>query len=233
MPDIPQVESNSVSDNLQRSNKSAITALLLCIFLGVFGIHRFYAGRFWTGLLMLITLGGFGIWVLIDIIIIASCAFKDGKGRTLEFVKSSGSLVKRVILILLAIFLGFILFASLLISLVFYATKNVVATVNEQLAALQAGDIDRAYSYTSKEFQKNTPMDKFKIFLAKAPMLQKHKDVSIPARKIENDTGEVKAEVVGDDNKTYTVNYKLVYEDGHWKIININVILLPLASDKK
>lgn len=46
------------------------TALLLCIFLGIFGAHRFYAGKIGTGILMLITGGGVGIWVLIDLIMI-------------------------------------------------------------------------------------------------------------------------------------------------------------------
>lgn len=225
-----QAESVSVADNSQRSPKSATATLLLCLFLGAFGIHRFYAGRFWTGLLMLLTLGGLGIWTLIDIIIIASCAFKDGKGKTLIFVKHEGSLVKRVILILLAILVGFVLFVLLSVSLAFYATRNVVATVHQQLDALQAGDINRAYSYTSQVFQKNTPIDKFKLFLAQAPMLSKHKDVSIPSRRIKNDIGEVKAKIVGDDNKTYSVRYQLVYENDHWKIININVDLIPLES---
>ena len=44
------------------------TTFLLCLFLGFFGAHRFYQGKYVTGFLMLFTLGFFGIWMLIDLI---------------------------------------------------------------------------------------------------------------------------------------------------------------------
>ncbi len=47
--------------------KSPLTTLLLSIFLGGWAIDRFYIGQVGTGLLKLITFGGFGIWSLIDI----------------------------------------------------------------------------------------------------------------------------------------------------------------------
>ncbi|HIT34056.1 MAG TPA: TM2 domain-containing protein [Candidatus Faecousia intestinigallinarum] len=59
------------------SKKNKITALLLCIFLGWLGIHRFYVGKIGTGLLYLFTGGLFGVGWLIDIIMIAVGAFKD------------------------------------------------------------------------------------------------------------------------------------------------------------
>lgn len=48
--------------------KSQLTAVLLCFFLGGLGIHRFYMGYTWQGIVQLLTLGGFGIWSLIDFI---------------------------------------------------------------------------------------------------------------------------------------------------------------------
>ena len=57
-----------------------VPALLLCFFLGVFGAHRFYAGKKWTGVLQLLTLGGFGIWWLVDFILIATGHFRDAEG---------------------------------------------------------------------------------------------------------------------------------------------------------
>ena len=44
------------------------TTFLLCLFLGVFGGHRFYQGKYITGFLMLFTLGFFGLWMLVDLI---------------------------------------------------------------------------------------------------------------------------------------------------------------------
>lgn len=67
-----------------RSEKSWLATLLLCIFLGEFGIHRFYVGKVGTGLLYLFTLGFFGIGIIVDIIMIAVGSFTD-KGR--NFVK--------------------------------------------------------------------------------------------------------------------------------------------------
>jgi len=63
------------------SEKSRAVALALCIPLGVFGAHRFYAGKIGTGILQLCTLGGFGLWWLFDLITIASGEFRDGDGH--------------------------------------------------------------------------------------------------------------------------------------------------------
>jgi TM2 domain-containing membrane protein YozV len=63
--------------------KSFVAALLLCFFLGGLGVHRFYVGKVGTGILQLVTLGGLGIWVLIDLIMIIVGAFKDKQGRPL------------------------------------------------------------------------------------------------------------------------------------------------------
>lgn len=64
--------------------KDWLITLLLCIFLGGLGIHRFYVGKTGTGILMLLTLGGCGIWIIIDIIMIATGSFKDAEGRDLK-----------------------------------------------------------------------------------------------------------------------------------------------------
>ncbi|MGM0879520.1 MAG: TM2 domain-containing protein [Bacillota bacterium] len=66
---------------MERSSKSFVAALLLCIFFGGFGIHRFYAGKIGTGILQLLTLGGLGIWALIDLILIIVSKFTDSEGR--------------------------------------------------------------------------------------------------------------------------------------------------------
>ena len=62
------------------SPKNGLVVLLLCIFLGTLGIHRFYVGKVGTGILMIVTLGGLGIWVLIDLIMIIVGSFKDKQG---------------------------------------------------------------------------------------------------------------------------------------------------------
>lgn len=59
------------------SKKNKVVALLLCIFLGWLGVHRFYVGKIGTGILYLFTGGLFGIGWIIDIIVIAVGSFKD------------------------------------------------------------------------------------------------------------------------------------------------------------
>lgn len=63
------------------SDKRIAVGVLLCFFLGVFGVHRFYAGRVATGVLQLLTLGGLGIWWLIDMILWVTGSFRDGDGQ--------------------------------------------------------------------------------------------------------------------------------------------------------
>jgi len=70
-------------NNVQGEGKDWLTALLLCFFLGVFGIHRFYTGHTVIGVVQLLTLGGCGIWALVDFIMIIVGSFKDANGRIL------------------------------------------------------------------------------------------------------------------------------------------------------
>lgn len=65
---------------MEKSQKGFVPALLLCLFLGPLGVHRFYVGKIGTGILMLLTAGGLGIWALIDLIMIIVGAFKDKAG---------------------------------------------------------------------------------------------------------------------------------------------------------
>jgi len=62
------------------SDKRILPAFLLCFFLGIFGAHRFYVGKIGTGILQLVTLGGLGIWALVDFIMIIVGAFTDKSG---------------------------------------------------------------------------------------------------------------------------------------------------------
>jgi TM2 domain-containing membrane protein YozV len=63
------------------SPKSRLVTILLAVFIGSLGIHRFYVGKVGTGIAMIFTLGGLGIWTLIDIIMIATGSFRDIDGN--------------------------------------------------------------------------------------------------------------------------------------------------------
>lgn len=63
------------------SDKSRLVATILCFFFGYLGVHRFYAGRIVSGIFMILTLGGLGIWTFVDFVVILCGSFKDSKGR--------------------------------------------------------------------------------------------------------------------------------------------------------
>jgi len=65
------------------TDKKRLVALLLCFFLGGLGVHRFYVGKTGSGVAQLLTLGGLGIWALIDLIMILCGKFSDKEGTLL------------------------------------------------------------------------------------------------------------------------------------------------------
>ena len=67
-----------------KSEKDWLVTLLLCIFVGGIGVHRFYAGKIGTGILQLVTAGGCGIWTLIDLIMIITGKITDSEGKVIE-----------------------------------------------------------------------------------------------------------------------------------------------------
>lgn len=75
---------NQTTQTEQKSDKGFVPTVLLCFFLGALGVHRFYVGKIGTGILMLLTLGGLGIWSLVDFIIIVTGNFKDKHGLLIK-----------------------------------------------------------------------------------------------------------------------------------------------------
>ena len=66
------------------SEKSWAVTLIFCVFLGLIGFHRFYVGKGGTAILMLLTLGGFGIWTVVDLITIIIDSFTDDDGKIIK-----------------------------------------------------------------------------------------------------------------------------------------------------
>jgi len=72
-----------VDKKTQQQGTAYVTATYFSLFLGFFGVDRFYMGYVWLGILKLITVGGAGIWWLIDLIWIALGNAKTKKGTRL------------------------------------------------------------------------------------------------------------------------------------------------------
>ncbi len=72
------------TNTAQISEKSRLYALLYCFFFGWAGGHRYYTNKVGTGIFMLFTGGGFGLWWFIDFIMILLGGFRDSQERTIK-----------------------------------------------------------------------------------------------------------------------------------------------------
>ena len=73
------------------TKKEFLPVFLLCFLFGYVGVHRFYAGKTVSGILMVATLGGLGFWYIIDLILLLSGNFTDSDGRVIEYNSSSAA----------------------------------------------------------------------------------------------------------------------------------------------
>lgn len=103
-------------EKARQSDKSFLVTWLLSLFLGVFGIDRFYLGKIGSGVLKLLTFGGAGIWALIDLILVLANKTRDKQGLPLEGYEKH----KKVALIVTGAFL--------LLSLVINASRGGAAS---------------------------------------------------------------------------------------------------------
>ncbi len=78
------MEDENTLEDQSNSDKGFVPTILLCFFLGALGVHRFYVGKIGTGLLQLVTLGGLGIWTMIDFIMVVCGKFTDGEGHPIR-----------------------------------------------------------------------------------------------------------------------------------------------------
>ena len=76
-------QNTNVNSNVGYIHKRKWVAFFLCLFLGCFGVHRFYVGKVGTGIIWLLTFGLCGIGWLLDLIIILFGGFRDKIGQPL------------------------------------------------------------------------------------------------------------------------------------------------------
>lgn len=206
-----------------KSQKSAVTTLLLCLFLGSLGIHRFYVGKIKTGLLMLITGGGLGIWTLVDLITIACCRFKDSEGRTLIFTQVHGSTFKTILVTVGSVIAAIFIYVLALLTLVFYLTSPMTDTIQNQLKALREGNLAGAYSYMADQSETNVSFEDFKNYVDTHPAMINNEKTSFTERKIENGRAYAKGVMTTNDGNQHEVEYMLEKQGDIWKIVGLRV----------
>ena len=178
-----------------------------------------------TGLLMLFTGSGFGIWYLIDLALIISNRFYDSKGNVVELAKNPISFKK--IMTIFAVFI--VLFYGFLISIttvVILSTNALTDIAQSQLDALRLNNIDKAYSYTAKDFQAATPLEDFKKFTHRYK-LETNEHVYFTERDMKNDTGDIKGVLNFKNGSNAEIEYTLKKENGQWKILEMDLKPIP------
>ena len=102
----------------EQKPRKFLETVLLSWFLGVYGAHRFYTGYYLIGFIQLFTLGGLGIWSMIDFISICLGNYEDAKGnKLLKYNPKTGLLILFVNILLFLFILVLIMAFIMLISL--------------------------------------------------------------------------------------------------------------------
>ena len=130
------------------SNKSKTKTFLLCYFFGALGIHRFYLGKLITGILMLLTGGGFVIWWLIDLYRIITGRFKDKQGNDLSVAPphadqpNAGVWVRFAAMTIDGLILWLVLFVLIVLPMLAYMYHiGLFATPDPQMVAMTMAPI--------------------------------------------------------------------------------------------
>lgn len=104
-------------------------------------------------------------------------------------------------------------------------TESLVDVVDNQLSALRENDISKAYyNYTSKDFQAATSLDQFRSFIDAYPVFLNNDSAHFSQRTIEHNIGILKGTLTSQDKVNTPIEYKLIKDDGKWRILSIRLL---------
>lgn len=104
-------------------------------------------------------------------------------------------------------------------------TEKWVDVVDHQLESLRNHDIVKAYqAYTSKDFQTTTSLDQFSNFIQAYPVFFNNQSAHFSERSIDHHIRTLKGSLTSHDHITTPIEYKLVKEEGKWKILSIRLL---------
>lgn len=122
--------------------------------------------------------------------------------------------------------LAILLFVMFLIMLIFYiASKDLTQSVEDQLKALRSDKVTEAYySYTAKQFRKSISLEKFREFIKSYPSFFHNQSIQFTDSSFENGVLVLQGILTSTDNQKLHIEYKLIDEDGDWKILSIELL---------
>lgn len=104
-------------------------------------------------------------------------------------------------------------------------TESLVDIVDNQLEALRQKDLSKAYyDYSSKDFQAATSFDQFRNFVEAYPVFLNNQTAHFAQRSIEHNIGTLKGNLTSQDHVNTPIEYKLIKDDGKWKILSIRLL---------
>ena len=120
------------------------------------------------------------------------------------------------------ILIGVVVAIGAIIAIAMMATAPLVDPIEAHLALLREGKVAQAWEETSGQFKSSTSQADFERFVAGNPKITQIKSHSFANKSWENDLGEVRGTLTADDGSSIPVFYRLIREQGEWRILSIS-----------
>lgn len=114
---------------------------------------------------------------------------------------------------------------AIIITAYFYFREDLIAIPKKQLEEITQGNDNNAYyAYTSEEFQESSPFDSFQTFLDLHPIFRKNPSLNLSVFEQTNHEVTLRGSLLLSDNSSQAIEYKLIKENGSWKIQTITLL---------